>query len=97
MLTVAWNKTWTSLPFYSGDGLRWRTARKVTAKGGILATEDIIMPREFIEQGGFYNWQGMYYITGQQNSPLDLAAGRPADRAQYGDFPLPRSAALVPH
>lgn len=57
----------TCLPFYSADGLRWKSAVETRFKEYHL--QNILLPPEHFEQSGLYKWGGLYYITGQQKSP----------------------------
>jgi len=78
----------TSVPLYSGDGLRWRLAidaQLVQKKEGRWMARRVPADRvpfpEFLEQGGLYRWGGMYHVAGQQLSPwIWLADGQPCGR-----------------
>jgi len=59
----------TSIPFFSSDGLRWRSAKPLRFENGRFNDEDLAMPRVHFEQGGLFRWNGMYHLAGQQVAP----------------------------
>ena len=70
----------TTVPLYSADGLRWHLAVDTDIVDYALPEEGLIFPENF-EQSGFYKWQGLYYLTGQQTEPWAwLPNGEPAGR-----------------
>jgi len=53
-------------PFASADGLRWRLLTRAAPKNAELLEEDLVLPAVHFEPcGGLYQWDGMYYICGQ--------------------------------
>jgi hypothetical protein len=67
------------VPMYSADGLRWRVADE------LLAANSREIPVSFhlvtaVEAAGLYEWQGMYYLSGQAIGPHPLHAAT----APYG-------------
>jgi hypothetical protein len=77
MLMTRWPRGSTSMPLFSGDGLHWRLAVEAKIVNNEIQPESMVLPIEFFEQGGFYQWQGMYYMTGQQIYPsVWLAEGQ---------------------
>ena len=82
MVTARAENVMTSFPFFSADGLRWRQAVPARIQESVIPAEAAPLPQEFFEQSGFYRWQGMYYLTGQQLSPwVWLPDGKPCGRA----------------
>ena len=60
----------TLLPFVSADGLTWKPVKDVTPLKGELKKEDLLIPGVHFEPcGGLYQWDGQYFITGQNALP----------------------------
>ncbi len=56
----------TLLPFVSADGLTWKPVKDVKPLKAELRQEDLFLPGVHFEPcGGLYQWEGMYYICGQ--------------------------------
>lgn len=56
----------TLVPFFSADGIHWKTARPVTPVGTEIGKEDLFLPwTHFEPAGGLYKWDGLYYASGQ--------------------------------
>src|SRR5476651_2735911 len=67
------------VPLYSPDGLRWRLADELLANGKNISA-DFHLPTSF-EAAGFYKWQGLYYVSGQNYAnPRKVAAMAPLGR-----------------
>lgn len=59
----------TLAPLYSADGFTWHLVGDIPAQEGRIPADDMFLPPHHYEAGsGFYQWRGMYYITGQSNS-----------------------------
>ena len=81
MMTTKWQNSWTSVPLYSGDGLRWNLALRTRLDNYALPAGDAVLPTGFLEQCGFYRWRGLYHLTGHQISPhVWLRNGEPTGR-----------------
>lgn len=53
-------------PFASADGLRWKLLVDARPQNAELPKEDLVLPAVHFEPcGGLYQWDGMYYICGQ--------------------------------
>lgn len=59
----------TSVPLFSEDGFRWRLRTRGEPDDYAISTDNMPLPPEHFEQSGLYEWQDMYYLTGQQLSP----------------------------
>lgn len=60
----------TLLPFVSADGLRWRPVKDVKPLKAELRKEDLFLPAFHFEPcGGLYQWDGQYFICGQNAMP----------------------------
>ncbi len=60
----------TLLPFTSPDGFTWTPVKKVKPVKGELRKEDLLLPVVHLEPcGGFYRWDGWYYLTAQNAMP----------------------------
>lgn len=60
----------TLLPFVSAAGLTWKPVKDVTPLKGELKKEDLLIPGVHFEPcGGLYQWDGQYFITGQNALP----------------------------
>jgi len=71
----------SSIPLLSADGLHWRVAVPTRLIDDFVRLDDIVTTKEFFEQGGLYQWGGMYYLTGQQEYPtVWLPDGEPCGR-----------------
>ncbi len=58
----------TLAPFTSPDGLRWKLVKDVTTKNAELLKEDLVLPAVHFEpSGGLYQWDGMFYASGQNS------------------------------
>lgn len=56
----------TLLPFVSAEGLNWTPVKAVKPVKGELKKEDLLIPGVHFEPcGGLYQWDGQYFITGQ--------------------------------
>ncbi|MBI5775595.1 MAG: hypothetical protein HZA89_17895 [Verrucomicrobia bacterium] len=56
----------TLLPFVSADGLSWEPVKSVKAVKAELKKEDLLLPGiHFEPSGGLYQWDGMFYASGQ--------------------------------
>jgi len=56
----------TLAPFASADGLRWKSLVPATTVKAEFRKEDLVLPAVHFEPcGGLYQWDGMYYICGQ--------------------------------
>jgi len=71
------------LPFYSADGRHWRQAVPGSVDElGDVAPEAVLLPLDHFEMGGFYHFQNVYYVSGQQISPYSwLPDGSPVGRS----------------
>ena len=64
----------TLAPFASADGLHWKLLTDATPRSAELRKEDLVLPAVHFEPcGGLYQWDGLYYICGQNA----MAAPRP--------------------
>ena len=60
----------TLLPFVSADGLRWKPVRDVKPLKAELRKEDLFIPGFHFEPcGGLYQWDGQFFISGQNALP----------------------------
>lgn len=60
----------TLLPFVSADGLTWKPVKDVKPLKAELRKEDLFIPGVHFEPcGGLYQWDGQYFITGQNALP----------------------------
>lgn len=62
----------TLAPFVSADGLTWQQATPATYVNGELSKDDLVLPGVHFEPcGGLYQWDGYYFICGQNamNAP----------------------------
>ncbi|MEZ5385983.1 MAG: hypothetical protein R3F13_10760 [Prosthecobacter sp.] len=60
----------TLLAFVSADGLTWKPVKDVKPVKGELRKEDLLIPGIHFEPcGGLYQWDGQYFITGQNALP----------------------------
>lgn len=60
----------TLLPFISADGLRWKPVRDVKPLNAELRREDLFIPGFHFEPcGGLYQWDGQFFISGQNALP----------------------------
>lgn len=56
----------TLAPFTSADGLSWKLVKPAKTLKAELRKEDLVLPAVHFEpSGGLYQWDGMYYICGQ--------------------------------
>lgn len=78
----------TLLPFVSADGLSWKPVRDVKPLKAELRKEDLFIPGFHFEPcGGLYQWDGFYYISGQNALPgLQTYQGRTARAYRSADF-----------
>ncbi len=78
----------TLLPFVSADGLTWKHVRDVKPLKAELRKEDLFIPGFHFEPcGGLYQWDGFYYISGQNALPgLYPYQGRTARTYRSADF-----------
>lgn len=52
--------------FTSADGLRWKMVPEATPVNAQMRKEDLLLPAIHFEPcGGFYQWDGLFYICGQ--------------------------------
>lgn len=78
----------TLLPFVSADGLRWKPVKDVTPLKAELRKEDLFLPAVHFEpSGGFYQWDGQFFISGQNalNAPRPYQ-GRVSRLYRSADF-----------
>lgn len=60
----------TLLPFVSADGLNWSPVKDVKPIKAELHREDLLVPGFHLEPcGGFYQWDGQYFLTAQNAMP----------------------------
>ncbi len=60
----------TLLPFVSADGLRWKPVKEVKPIKAELRKENLFIPGFHFEPcGGLYQWDGQYFISGQNALP----------------------------
>lgn len=60
----------TLAPFASPDGLHWKLLTDATPRNAELREEDLVLPAVHFEPcGGLYQWDGLYYICGQNAMP----------------------------
>ena len=60
----------TLLPFVSADGLTWKPVKDVKPVKAELRKVDLLIPGVHFEPcGGLYQWDGQYFITGQNALP----------------------------
>jgi hypothetical protein len=60
----------TLLPFVSADGFTWQPVKDVTPVRAEMRREDLLLPVVHLEPcGGLYQWDGWYYLTGQNALP----------------------------
>lgn len=59
----------TIYPYFSADGLRWRLATPAPKGKTYNEREAPIKVHDIFEIGGFYKFDGMYYVAGQEVSP----------------------------
>lgn len=78
----------TLVPFFSADGLRWKSARPFTPVAAEITREDLFLPWiHFEPAGGLYKWDGLYYASGQNaNVAARPYHGRVARTYVSGDF-----------
>jgi len=78
----------TLLPFVSADGLRWRPVRDVKPLKAELRKEDLFIPGFHFEPcGGLYQWDGQFFISGQNALPgTHLYQGRVSRTYRSSDF-----------
>ncbi len=76
------------LPFTSADGLTWKPVRDVKPLKAELRKEDLFIPGFHFEPcGGLYQWDGLFYISGQNALPgLQTYQGRTARTYRSADF-----------
>ena len=68
------------VPLYSSDGLSWRLADELVPAQGKVISGDFHLVTSF-EAAGFYKWQGLYYLSGQNyGKPRQAAAMAPPGR-----------------
>lgn len=78
----------TLLPFVSADGLRWKPVREVKPLKAELRKEDLFIPGFHFEPcGGLYQWDGQFYISGQNALPgTHVYQGRVSRAYRSADF-----------
>ena len=78
----------TLLPFTSPDGLTWKPVKDVRPLKAELRREDLFIPGFHFEPcGGLYQWDGLFYISGQNALPgLHPFQGRTARTYRSADF-----------
>jgi len=60
----------TLVPFFSPDGLKWKSTIDFKPVDSEILADDLILPAMHYEpSGGLYKWDGMYFTSGQ--SPYD--------------------------
>lgn len=60
----------TLLTWFSQDGFRWQPSKPVKPTRGELSANDLLIPGFHFEPcGGLYQWQGQYFIMGQNALP----------------------------
>jgi hypothetical protein len=56
----------TLAPFASADGLRWKLLTDAVPQKAELLEKDLVLPAVHFEPcGGLYQWDGMFYVCGQ--------------------------------
>ncbi|GEP42587.1 hypothetical protein [Brevifollis gellanilyticus] len=56
------------LPFVSADGLTWKPVKDVKSVKSELLMKDVLLPAiHFEPSGGLYQWDGMFYASGQNS------------------------------
>jgi hypothetical protein len=59
----------TLAPLVSADGYTWQLVANAEVKDGRLVSTTMFLPEHHYEAGsGLYQWNGVFYITGQSNS-----------------------------
>ncbi len=81
----------TIYPLWSADGLRWKLAGPAPKAKAYDEKEAPFTTEHVFEIGGFYKFDGIYYVTGQQITPdTTLPNGDPVGRTMVthwsGDF-----------
>lgn len=76
------------LPFVSADGFTWKPVKNVHPERAELRKEDLFLPGVHMEPcGGLYQWDGFYYLTGQNAMPGNLHyQGRVVRTFRSADF-----------
>jgi hypothetical protein len=60
----------TLAPFASSDGLTWKSLTDAEPVRGEMKKEDLVIPGFHFEPcGGLYQWEGLFYICGQNALP----------------------------
>lgn len=60
----------TLLPFVSADGLSWKPVKEVKPLNAELRKQDLLIPGFHFEPcGGLYQWEGQFFINGQNALP----------------------------
>jgi hypothetical protein len=78
----------TLAPFASADGLSWKLLAEAKPVKAELLEKDLVLPAIHFEPcGGLYQWDGMYYISGQNAMNATLPYhGRVARMYRSADF-----------
>ena len=78
----------TLVPFFSPDGIHWRTVRPVTPLGTEIGKESLFLHwTHFEPAGGLWKWDGVYYASGQNaNVASEPFHGRIARSYASADF-----------
>lgn len=78
----------TLLPFVSADGLRWKPVKDVKPLKAELRKEDLFIPGFHFEPcGGLYQWDGQFFISGQNALPaIHHYQGRVCRTYRSSDF-----------
>lgn len=74
--------------FVSADGLHWKSVNNAKPVKAEMTKEDLVLPAIHFEPcGGLYQWEGMYYVSGQNsmNAPRPYH-GRVARTYRSADF-----------
>lgn len=78
----------TLLPFVSADGLIWKPVKDVKPLKAELRKEDLFIPGfHFEPSGGLYQWDGQFFISGQNALPgIQPYQGRTVRHYRSADF-----------
>ena len=82
----------TLAPFASADGLSWKMLTEAKPVKAELLEKDLVLPAIHFEPcGGLYQWDGMYYVCGQNA----MNAPRPVLRSRDSTLSVSRFRPLV--
>ena len=82
------NRFGTLAPFFSADGLHWKSVNAARPVAAELTQEHMVLPWiHFEPSGGLYKWDGVYYASGQNaNVASRPYHGRVVRAYMSGDF-----------